>query len=446
MSDQARISDQKIKIRAGGAPDGAMLAVASEHLEWFSSAFGREISASEMAAYGREYPETGDPFWDRMSYARPYDVVRRGDDGVLVIPVYGALLDKFPLQMGEYATGYEYITRAVQRATKDAGVRAIVLDIDSPGGVVPGCAECAAAIAEAAQTKPVFAYAADTAASAAYWLASQATQVHVNSTGEVGSIGVIWAHRDTSERLRAEGVKITPIFGGERKPDGQPYLPLEAEAKAHFQKRVNAVYAEFISAVARGREMNGDDIRNTQAAVFPAREAVRIGLADAVSTRAQVMDLAFGEPARTEATRDKAAMTDTNTKTAQATAEAQTQAQAAAPATAEQPAMDTAAIAAQATAAAMARVQAILGADEAQGREAQAKVLAFSTDLTADQAKAVLAAAPVAAAPAPAPATNAFAAAMSATANPEVGAGAGNDTEDDGVLAAVLAGFGKTNQ
>ena len=427
------MTDTTFKIRIPAEARGMSL-VDQSMVQWFMSASEEPLNRKDFDASSEPHASTGDPYWDNEDsrWYRPFNVVRQADGtGVLVLDVKGALIAGLSGQFGNYATGYEYITAAVNRAAADTTIKSVVLAINSPGGTVRGCSECGDAIAAAAKVKPVIAYAADTAASAAYWLASQATEIHVSNTGEVGSIGVITGHVDYSEMLKSVGIKYTPMFAGERKADLSPYLPLSDEAKAAMMKRLNAVCAEFISAVKRGRGIDGNVIRNTQAAMFASRESVRIGLADRVSTRAEVMSAAFG--AKLEIQTDE---TDNDNDQGQDMTDKPEDTKADAPA----PAVDANA----AVAAAMARAQEILGCDEAKGREAQAQMFAFDASFAStpvDKVKALLAAAP-AAAPADAkPAQNAFEAAMSGTPNPDVGAGAHAEGEDDGVMAAMLANF-----
>lgn len=428
------MTEATIKLKIPAEVRGMCL-VEQSAMDWFMSAKDVPITQGDMeASSGEEFQATGDPFWDDEGYRRfrPYNVARAADGtGVLVISVRGSLLADLKAQFYTYATGYEYISAAVRRGVADSTVKAIVLDINSPGGMVRGCSECGDVIAEATKTKPVLAYAADTAASAAYWLASQATEIHVSNTGEVGSIGVITGHWDESDWLKQMGVKYTPIFAGERKADGSPYLPLTDEAKAAMQKRLNAVYAEFISAVAKGRGMDGNAIRQTQAAMFASKESVRVGLADRVSTRAQVMSAAFGAKLESQAVDEDndnqgSDMTDKTEDTTKAAAPAGT--------------VDATA----AVAAAMARAQEILGCDEAKGREKLAHAFAFDADFAAlpvAKVKTLLANAAAAAPEATAPAVNPFEAAMATTPNPGVGAGLATDPNDDGVLAAMLNNF-----
>jgi signal peptide peptidase SppA len=108
----------------------------------------------------------------------------------------------------------------------------------------------------------VVAVANSLAASAAYWIGCSASEFYVTLGGEVGSIGVWQAHFDYSKALEEEGVKPTLISAGKFKVEGNPYLPLDPEAQAFMQSRVDDYYNAFIQAVAVGRGVAVDDVRN----------------------------------------------------------------------------------------------------------------------------------------------------------------------------------------
>lgn len=430
------MTDKTITIRIPSEMSSASL-VEGAAIRELTVANGVIIKASDMDEPMGEFQATGNAFWDDEDYRRfrPYNVVRAADGtGVLVISIRGSLLPDFPYQAGTWATGYQYITEAAVRAMNDSTIRSVVLMGNSGGGSVRECFECGLSIAALAKVKPVIAYAGDMMASAAYWLASQASEIHISPTGEVGSIGVITGHMDFSEELKMWGVKYTPLFAGERKADGSPYLPLSDEAKAGIQRRLNAIYAEFISAVALGRGIDEDEIRETQAAMFASKESVRRKLADKVSTKAEVMAVAFGMKTAITADENNDEGSDMTDKTKQTEAVAPTPVTAADTPVTPAPVADSKA----AVAEAMARVQEILGCEQAKGREAQANVFAFKTDLSVDAVKELLAAASVTAAPAPAPAdANAFLNLMNGTQNPDVPAAGGADAIDP-LLAAAL--------
>lgn len=223
-----------------------------------------------------------DDFWfasdDWRSTYRPYTV----KNGILRVPVHGVLLNKFPWQLGGWATGYEYITQAVKRGLNDGDVKGIALDIDSGGGLVSGNFELVDFLYESRGKKPIKAFASDSAYSAAYSIASAADDISVTRSGGVGSIGVVATHIEVSERLRMQGVKVTFIFAGKHKVDGNPYEALPKGVRDKIQSRVDASYKEFVGLVARNREMDEKAIRDTEAQTYTAPEALEVGLADRI--------------------------------------------------------------------------------------------------------------------------------------------------------------------
>jgi signal peptide peptidase SppA len=150
-------------------------------------------------------------------------------------------------------TDYSAIRATVRRALADPSVKTIDLVVDSPGGSVLGLPETADVIHKANRIKPVRAFVTGIAASAAYWLASQASTITLTPSGEVGSVGVLDLHADISKALDASGVKITAVTAGEHKVERAPFTPLSDAAKAHMQTGVDAWYGDFLSAIRRGR-------------------------------------------------------------------------------------------------------------------------------------------------------------------------------------------------
>jgi|ERR1700733_4135959 len=150
-------------------------------------------------------------------------------------------------------TDYAAIRKHVKQLQADPSAKTIDLVIDSPGGSVLGLPETADVIHAANKVKPVRAFITGIAASAAYWLASQASTITVTPSGEVGSVGVLDLHADISKMLEDQGVKLTAVTAGPYKTERAPFAPLSDDAKAHMQTGVNAWYADFLSAVRRGR-------------------------------------------------------------------------------------------------------------------------------------------------------------------------------------------------
>lgn len=212
---------------------------------------------------------------------------RPGGGAVAVIPVFGVLAQRLNL-MSEMSggTSTEMLAASLRQALADETVGSIVLNIDSPGGSVYGVAELADIVYSARGQKPVVAVANSLAASAAYWLASQADEVVVTPSGQAGSIGVFACHFDESGAYAQEGIVPTLISAGRYKTEGNAYEPLTDEARQSIQAEVNYYYDMFTAAVARGRGVKAAEVRAGfgEGRVVNARDAVRLGMADRVAT------------------------------------------------------------------------------------------------------------------------------------------------------------------
>ncbi len=209
--------------------------------------------------------------------------------GVAVIPITGIISQRetmFALLFGGSTT--EGIARALRQAVADPSVGSIVLDIDSPGGNVMGIPELAAEILAARGIKPIIAVANGMAASAAFWIAASASEVVVTPSGMVGSIGVFTVHEDLTALAESMGVKITLMAAGKFKTEGHPFEPLTDEARANIQGQLDTVHEMFIRAVAKGRGVTPNAVRNGfgEGRVVLAAEAVKLGMADRVDTLA----------------------------------------------------------------------------------------------------------------------------------------------------------------
>lgn len=174
----------------------------------------------------------------------------------------------------------------------DATVKAIVMRFDSPGGGVYGVQELGDKInASKGQGKPIIAQVDSLAASAAYWLASQCDEIVITPSGQAGSIGVYTLHQDVSGAMDQAGVKPTFVSAGPYKVEGNQFQPLEGEALGAMQDTVNSYYNDFTSAVARGRGVTAQAVKDGygQGRVLKAKESVKAGLADRVATMAQTL-------------------------------------------------------------------------------------------------------------------------------------------------------------
>jgi signal peptide peptidase SppA len=218
--------------------------------------------------------------------------VAAGGDTIAVVPVMGPISHResaFTRYFGWPTT--EGISGAVAAAVADPAIKAVVLDIASPGGSVHGCRECFDAIHALRGAKPIVAVANAYAASAAYYIASAADAIVVTPSGQVGSIGVWTAHVDYSEAYKSAGIEINLISAGKYKVEGNPYEPLSDEARNAIQAEVDQYYADFLKAVSKGRGVSVTAARGRfgEGRMRLADEAVASGMADKVMTFGDVV-------------------------------------------------------------------------------------------------------------------------------------------------------------
>lgn len=206
---------------------------------------------------------------------------------IAVLPLFGTIMQRADL-MTEYSggTSTESYSKSFRAAMADPGVRAIVMQVDSPGGTVYGVPELADEIFAARGRKPIVAAVDSLAASAAYWIASAADEIVVTPSGEVGSIGVFAEHLDISKWLEQEGISPTLVSAGKYKVEGNQYQPLDQEAREAIQARVDQYYAMFVKSIARNRGATERQVREGygEGRVVGAKDAVAMGMADRVGT------------------------------------------------------------------------------------------------------------------------------------------------------------------
>lgn len=168
---------------------------------------------------------------------------------------------------------------------------AIVLCIDSPGGLVSGCFDTATEIREACAAAgiPLYAYVDGCALSAAYALACATSQIVTPSTGVVGSIGCIEMMVDVTAANAAMGVRTELVASGARKTDGNPNTPITDEAVAAVRGNVDALAGVFFDLVAQARGVSPDEVRGLQAAIVTGDRALPLKLVDQVATLEQML-------------------------------------------------------------------------------------------------------------------------------------------------------------
>ena len=233
-------------------------------------------------------------------------------NGIAIISIVGTLVKRAgAIDAASGLLSYATVENMILDAATDPAVKAILMDIDSPGGEVGGVFDLAELILQAKETKPVWAV-ADDAFSAAYLLASTADRIYLSQTAGIGSIGVIAVHVDDSVRDAKEGRQFTTVFAGARKNDFSSHEPLSDGAKSNLQSEVDRLYSMFTSVVASNRNLTEAAVRTTEAGLFFGENAINAGLADKVGT---IREALFDLSVETETPRKKIFQAATPTPT-----------------------------------------------------------------------------------------------------------------------------------
>ncbi len=208
------------------------------------------------------------------------------EDDVAVVHVEGPLDTR-----GSWCwDGYDTVEERVREALAQSDVRAVVLALDSPGGMAAGMLDGARALRRAIEAagKPCVAWAGTMACSAAYGLAAACDAIVVTEDGEVGSVGVLARVVDRTAQNEKQGLTVRVVRSGTLKADPHPDIALTDASVARVRARVMELAVMFGGYVAGRRPQCGDVLAH-QGAAFMGATAVEKGFADAVGTLADAI-------------------------------------------------------------------------------------------------------------------------------------------------------------
>lgn len=230
-----------------------------------------------------------------------------GQVGVLsILGVLGQRMNMMDDISGPGGTSTQLVTQQFRSMVENDAIKAIILDFDSPGGQVFGIEELGNELFNSRGIKPIVAQVNSTAASAAFWLATQADEIVVTPGGRAGSIGVYTIHDDISKMLEMKGVTSTVIASHPNKILGNEFEPLSEQARAVIEERVAISQRKFDAAVARGRNVSVAKVRDRMGngLTFGAEELIDRGMADRIGTLDDTLER-FGVQVRPAAVRDR---------------------------------------------------------------------------------------------------------------------------------------------
>ena len=184
----------------------------------------------------------------------------------------------------------EKINKLLDDANKDPTVRAILLEINSPGGSPVASDEISTTLESL--NKTVVAYIGDVGASGAYWIAASTDKIVAHPLSLTCSIGAFTSNTDISELLKKVGVNETTIKSGELKDIGSPFKPLTPKEKELLQNLIDEVKDEFLNHVKEKRHLTDAQLSEvSDGRPCLGKQALAFGLVDKTGTKEDAINL-----------------------------------------------------------------------------------------------------------------------------------------------------------
>ena len=191
-------------------------------------------------------------------------------------------------------SGASAIAKKIREAGEDKKVKAIVLDINSPGGTVASVQNIYSEILRAKKNKKVVALFRDVAASGGFYIAMAADKIVAEPGMITGSVGVIMQTSNVEGLFEKIGVTVTPITSGKYKDMGSAFRPMSDAEKAILQDMVDDTYGQFLAAVKAGRpDVKPEDMTEyTDGRIFTGQRAYNLGFIDKLGGEEEALALA----------------------------------------------------------------------------------------------------------------------------------------------------------
>ncbi len=213
---------------------------------------------------------------------------------VAYIPIRGeiTLENSNDVPFGQSSISSNTVVDYIEQATKNDNIKAIILEIDSPGGTVVASQEMANAVKAAKAKKPVIAWIRESGASGAYWVASAATVIVASDMSITGSIGVTGSYLQFADLMKNYGVTYERLAAGKYKEAGSPYEKLDPEARKVLQRAIDKVHEKFIDEVANNRKLKREKVVEiADGAIYLGSEAKELGLIDYIGDKNFVLNI-----------------------------------------------------------------------------------------------------------------------------------------------------------
>ena len=215
------------------------------------------------------------------------------DCNVLGINLHGQLVTYIPIDMSDSLlkdtdlVSSDTVLYYIKQSKEDEKIKAILVEIDSPGGTPVAGEEIANALKSS--SKPTVAFIRQTGLSAAYWAATGAGRIFASKNSDVGSIGVTTSYLDNVNKNQKEGLSFVQLSTGKYKDTGNPDKPLSQEEINLFMRDLNIIHQNFIDAVSINRKIPLGEVKKiADGSSVLGEKAKELGLIDEIGSLSEV--------------------------------------------------------------------------------------------------------------------------------------------------------------
>ncbi len=209
---------------------------------------------------------------------------------VAVIPIKGFItVEASDSYFNEYASATKII-RMIKEVDEDESIKAIVFEINSPGGGAVASSEIADAIKKSNKTS--VAWIREVGASGGYWIASSCDQVVAHRMSITGSIGVLASYLEFSGFIQDHNITYERLVGGKYKDMGSPFKELSDEERRILQSQIDEIHDMFIEEVAANRNLDKERVEEfATGEIMIGKKAKEFGLVDILGSEDEVKTL-----------------------------------------------------------------------------------------------------------------------------------------------------------
>lgn len=214
------------------------------------------------------------------------------DYNTAIIPIKGPIvMNSNGGLFAQENAGSDEIVEMINKAKENPNIKAVIFDINSPGGSPVATDEISFAIKELHNNNiTTVAWVREVGASGAYWIASSTDYVVASRLSIVGSIGVFGSYIEWYGLMDKYNVTYKRLVSGEYKDTGVPFRQLNEKEELYLQSKLDKLHTYFIEAVAENRNLSYGEVKVLATGeIFLGEEALNNGLIDETGSKEEVI-------------------------------------------------------------------------------------------------------------------------------------------------------------